>query len=188
MSLKHMILGSIKEFPAHGYEMIRMIFRDFAEQGPGVNSGQLYTLLGRMEMEGLIEREVVHQDKAPSRKIIKITPEGEREFERWLHSDLAEIEYTRYDFFHKYGFLYKVNHFNKLSPEEQLAKVNQQLSQMEEKLANFLIAEADMMKRGVDRFRIMILQYGIEIQQTKIAWLRRLRDMVREELASTPVE
>mgnify|MGYP005853723223 CR=1 FL=1 len=176
MSLKHMILGSIKEFPAHGYEMIRMIFRDFAEQGPGVNSGQLYTLLGRMEMEGLIEREVVHQDKAPSRKIIKITPEGEREFERWLHSDLAEIEYTRYDF------------FNKLSPEEQLAKVNQQLSQMEEKLANFLIAEADMMKRGVDRFRIMILQYGIEIQQTKIAWLRRLRDMVQEELASTPVE
>lgn len=185
MSLKYMVLGCLKETPIHGYDMLRRIFRDFSEQGPEVNSGQLYTLLNRMEAEGLVEREVVPQDKAPNRKMIRITPSGEEEFDQWLMSDAAEKEYIRYDFFHRYGFLYKVNHFNKLSREERIAKIDAQISQMEEKLANFIVAEADMTHRGTDPYRLLILQFGIEMQKTKIAWLERLRDVVIAESSQT---
>jgi DNA-binding PadR family transcriptional regulator len=178
MSLKYMILGCLTEAPIHGYDMLRVIFRDFAEQGPEVNSGQLYTLLNRLEAEGLVEREVVQQEKAPNRKLITITPRGREEFYEWLRSDAAERGYIRYDFFHRYGFLYKVNHFKKMRREERLAKVDQQLAQMEEKLANLMGALDDMIRRKNDPYRILILEYGIEAQKTKIRWLRRLREAV----------
>lgn len=186
MSLKHTVLGCISKFPAHGYDMLRNIFKDFLEQRPEVNKGQLYTLLQRMEKEGLIERELVPQDKAPNRKLIKITPRGEKEFYRWLRSDEGETEFIRFDFFHRYGFLYKVNHFNKLSPEEKLAKIDRQIAQMEEKLANFLAAEAEMIEQRSDPYHVSILQFGIENQKMKIAWLKKLRKVVTAEIDETP--
>jgi DNA-binding PadR family transcriptional regulator len=181
MSLKYMILGGLKESPAHGYAMVDLIYRDFCDQKPEINSGQLYALLAKMESEGLIERNVIHQDKAPSRKVISITRRGEEEFDAWLGSDAEEMEYTRYDFFSKYGFLYKVNHFSKLEMDEVLGKVDQQIGRTEETLDNFYGAEQDMTERGVDPFRILILQYGIEVQKTKLDWLKRLRQAVLQQ-------
>ena len=181
MSLKYMILGGLKESPAHGYGMVDLIYRDFCDQKPEVNSGQLYALLAKMESEGLIERNVIHQEKAPSRKVISITRKGEEEFDRWLGSEAEEMEYIRYDFFSKYGFLYKVNHFSKLEADEALDKVDKQISRMEEKLDNFYTAEQDMTQRGVDPFRVLILQYGIEVQKTKLDWLKRLRQAVLQK-------
>ncbi|NPV90774.1 MAG: PadR family transcriptional regulator [Firmicutes bacterium] len=181
MSLKYMILGSLKEYPVHGYNMLDLIFRDFADQRPEVNSGQLYALLSKMEEEGLIERQVVQQDKVPNKKVVSLTPKGEEDFDRWLNSDSEEAEYTRYDFFSKYGFLYKVNFFNGLDTDVAVDKIDRQIRQMEEKLGNFVFAEESMTERGVDRLRIVILQYGIEIQKTKIKWLKRLRKEVLKE-------
>ncbi|MDH7479169.1 MAG: helix-turn-helix transcriptional regulator [Syntrophomonadaceae bacterium] len=181
MSLKYMILGSLKEYPTHGYSMVDLIFRDFAEQKPEINSGQIYTLLAKMEEGGLIERKVVQQDKAPNKKVISITPEGEADFESWLRSDAEEEEYIRYDFFNKYGFLYKVNFFNKLDKEAKLSKIDRQIRRMEEKLGNFIIAEEDMAERGIDKYRLLILEYGIEAQKAKIRWLKKLRREVLKE-------
>lgn len=188
MSLKYMILGCVRESPAHGYDMLRLIFRDFAENGPEVNTGQLYTLLHRLEKEGLIVRETVPQEKAPSRKVIRLTPKGEEEFDSWLRSSAEEVEFIRYDFFSKYGFLYKVNYFHLLSTEEILEKIDWQISLMEEKLANFLAAEEDMRRRKVNYYRILILQYGIEVQKTKLAWLRKLREEVLRRAVKEPEE
>lgn len=181
MSLKYLILGSLKEYPTHGYSMVDLIFRDFAEQRPEINSGQIYALLAKMEEAGLIERKVVQQDKAPNKKVISITPAGEAEFENWLRSDAEEEEYIRYDFFNKYGFLNKVNFFNRLDREAKLSKIDRQIRRMEEKLGNFIIAEEDMAERGIDKYRLLILQYGIEAQKARIRWLKMLRREVLKE-------
>jgi DNA-binding PadR family transcriptional regulator len=151
------------------------LHRDFAEQGPEINKGQLYTLVKKMEEEGLIVREVVQQDKTPNRKLIKITPQGEADFDNWLRSDTEENENIRYDFFSKYGFLNKVNHFNKLSNQEVLDKLDRQLKLMEEKYTNFVNARDSMLIKKVDLFRVFIIEYGIENQKAKIEWLKRLR-------------
>ncbi len=179
MSLKYMILGLVKEFPAYGYDIMRVVQRDFAEQGPEINKGQLYTLVKKMEEEGLIVREVVPQDKTPNRKLIKITPQGEADFEKWLRSDAEENENIRYDFYSKYGFLNKVNHFNKLSKPEILDKLDHQIKLMEEKYTNFVKARDSMLLKKVDRFRIFVIEYGIENQKAKIDWLKRLRGEVQ---------
>jgi DNA-binding PadR family transcriptional regulator len=178
VSLKYMILGLVKEFPAYGYDILRVVQRDFAEQGPEINKGQLYTLIKKMEEEGLIVREVVQQDKTPNRKLIKITPLGEADFDNWLRSDTEENENIRYDFYSKYAFLNKVNHFNKLSNQEVLEKLDRQLKLMEEKYTNFVKARDSMLNKKVDQFRVFIIEYGIEIQKAKIEWLKRLRNHV----------
>ena len=178
VSLKYMILGLVKEFPAYGYYILRVVQWDFAEQGPEINKGQLYTLIKKMEEEGLIVREVVQQDKTPNRKLIKITPLGEADFDNWLRSDTEENENIRYDFYSKYAFLNKVNHFNKLSNQEVLEKLDRQLKLMEEKYTNFVKARDSMLNKKVDRFRVFIIEYGIEIQKAKIEWLKRLRNHV----------
>ena len=175
MSLKYMILGLVREFPVYGYDVLKVISRDFAEQGPEINKGQFYTLVQKMEDDGLIIRETVPQEKSPSRKMISITPKGESEFESWLRSDTDENENIRYDFFGKYNFLYKVMHFKELSEEETRQKLDRQIKLMNEKLDNFIRARENMQKREIDPLRIHILTYGIEVQKVKIEWLHKLR-------------
>jgi len=175
LSLKYMILGLVREFPIYGYDVLKVISRDFAEQGPEINKGQFYTLIQKMEDEGLISRETISQEKSPSRKMISITPKGELEFENWLRSDADESENIRYDFFGKYSFLYKVMHFKELSREESRQKLDRQIKLMNEKLDNFIRARENMQKREVDHLRIHILNYGIDIQKVKIEWLYKLR-------------
>jgi hypothetical protein len=84
----------------------------------------------------------------------------------------------RYDFYSKYGFLNKVNHFNKLSKPEVLDKIDHQIKLMEEKYTNFVKARDSMLLKKVDRFRIFVIEYGIETQKAKIDWLKRLREEV----------
>lgn len=175
MSLKHMILGLVREFPIYGYDVLKVISRDFAEQGPEINKGQFYTLIQKMEDEGLIARETILQEKSPNRKMISITPKGELEFENWLRSDTDESENIRYDFFGKYNFLYKVMHFKELSPDEIQQKLERQTKLMREKLDNFVRARENMQKRKVDPLRIHILNYGIEVQKVKVEWLNKLK-------------
>lgn len=175
MSLKYMILGLVKDFPAHGYDILQVISRDFADQGPEINKGQLYSLVKKMEEDGLIVREVFQQDNTPNRKMIIITPKGEEDFDNWLRSDDEEYDSTRYDFFSKYGFLYKVSHFNMLGHEEIIKKLNQQIEFMEDKYNNFINARESMLRKNVDRFRIYIIEYGIEIQKAKMKWLKRIK-------------
>jgi hypothetical protein len=49
---------------------------------------------------------------------------------------------------------------------------------MEEKYTNFVKARDSMLLKKVDRFRIFVIEYGIETQKAKIDWLKRLREEV----------
>lgn len=169
-----MILGLVREFPAHSYDVLKILYRDFAEQGPEINKGQLYSLVQKMEEEGLIVRETISQEKNPNRKLIEITPKGEADFNEWLRTSNNEYENIRYDFFSKYYFLYKVHYFNQLTKEQISDKLTKQITLMEEKLDNFLGAREDMAARQVDFYRMAVIEYGIHIQRTKISWLKDL--------------
>ncbi|MBF7082929.1 PadR family transcriptional regulator [Desulfallas sp. Bu1-1] len=174
MSLKHLILGCLLDHPSYGYKMLRNIYKDFFGLAPEVNDGQLYTLLNKMEKEGLITRYTVHQDKAPSKKLLNITEKGRAEFLRWLMSGEGENESVRFDFFNKYTFLNKCNFFNYLEPREARDKLSKQLELMESKLENLQKARNSMVQKAVQTHRIRILDYGIEVQKVKVKWLKEM--------------
>ena len=66
MSVKYMILGSLMEVPNYGYliktKFFKKVFSDF-----GINDGQLYPTLNKLEKEGLIRKEVIYQEGSPNR-------------------------------------------------------------------------------------------------------------------------
>lgn len=170
MSLKHMVLGFLMEGPSHGYElksgMFSKMFKDF-----GINDGQLYPLLKKLEQEDLISKEVQPQEGMPSRHIYSINTAGKEEFLSWLSSDEGEDTSFRYDFFRKDLFFIRCNYLRYLPPDIAIAKVKKQMETVTNTIADLQKAHASMVAKKVDPLRISILDYGISIQKVRSEWL-----------------
>lgn len=181
MGLQHMILGCLAEYPTYGYKMLKSIYKDFLGQGPEVNDGQLYSTLKKMENEGLVVRETIHQEVLPSKKLLHITGKGKEEFRNWLLSDENEAGRARYDFFNEYRFLNKCNFFDCLEPAEARRKMTRQLTEAEQSLSSLLAARSSMVKKKVAAHRVKILDYGLEVQKIRVRWLKEFMALYREE-------
>lgn len=181
MALQHMILGCLMEFPTYGYKMLKSIYRDFYSHGPGVNDGQLYNTLKKMEREGLITRETVSQDRLPNKKLIYITDRGREQFLLWLASAENEEAGARYDFFNEYRFLNKCNFFNHLPSSVGEAKLKITLEEANKSLDSLLRARESMQRKKVSKHRAKILDYGIALQNMRIKWLEEFRELWMEE-------
>lgn len=171
MSVKHIILGFLMEESSHGYLLrtggMKKMFGDF-----GINDGQLYPTLKKLEQEGLVIKNVQHQEGAPSRHIYTVTGEGRQVFLEWLASDEGEDRSFRYDFFRKDLFFMRCNYIRYLDKQQAAEKIEQQIKTVEGSIADLNGARQSMVKKKVDPLRISILEYGIRSQETRLAWLK----------------
>ena len=62
--LKYLLLALLARAPQHGYEL-KQAFEEMLGGTWLLNIGQVYTTLGRLEEDGLIEPTVVRQDLLP---------------------------------------------------------------------------------------------------------------------------
>jgi len=81
--LKYVLLGILAERPRHGYDLKAAVDAAFGGTWP-LNIGQIYTTLGRLDRDGLVECEIVEQEALPDRKVYRLTAVGRKELERWL--------------------------------------------------------------------------------------------------------
>ena len=81
--LRHALLGLLEKEARHGYDLKRAFESLLGGTWP-LNIGQIYTTLGRLERDGLVESEVVEQSLLPDRKVYSITGPGRGELARWL--------------------------------------------------------------------------------------------------------
>lgn len=84
MSIKHAVLGLIAEAPEHGYGIRARFARrmgDLVELPPG----RVYSVLRRLEAEGLVERHVQRVGRR-TRKIYSVRPEGRRALSAWAEA------------------------------------------------------------------------------------------------------
>ena len=98
--LKYLLLALLAERPRHGYELKR----DFEALLGGtwlLNIGQIYLTLGRMEEDGLIVAEVVHQELLPDRKVFAVTEIGRKELARWTDEGAGETVKVRDELYFK---------------------------------------------------------------------------------------
>ena len=96
MSIRHAILGFLSWQPSTGYELKKR----FAEATPfhwSGNNNQVYGALIELHREGLVQVEVVQQEKRPARKVYAITERGREALEGWLREG-SEPPETRADF------------------------------------------------------------------------------------------
>jgi DNA-binding PadR family transcriptional regulator len=98
--LNYALLGLLAKEPRHGYEL-RSAFETFLGGTWPLNIGQVYTTLARLERDGLVESERVHQELLPDRKVYSLTPQGRQALDAWLDEPAHEVIRMKDEFFIK---------------------------------------------------------------------------------------
>lgn len=181
MSVKHIILGSLMNGPAHGYSLrsgaVSKVMEEF-----GINDGQLYPLLKKMTAEGLIEKEIEYRETGPNRHNYHITAAGRSEFIEWLKGNDEEEREFRYEMIRKDGFLNKSMYFGFIETDYSIEKINRQIGETESTVEDFKNAYDDMKSRKFDPVHLMIVKYCIMSQETRLKWLMELKDQFSSQL------
>ena len=139
-----------------------------------MNDGEHYPLLRRMEEDGLVRKRVERGESGRDRNVFHVTPNGRREFERWLSSSDDEADEATYDFLVGHPFLTKSLFFARLDADEVERKLVAQLADSTRKLQTFEDIRKGMDARDVDPYRIAVLDLGIAQQKERVRWLKRM--------------
>jgi PadR family transcriptional regulator, regulatory protein PadR len=83
--LQPCLLLLLKEGPKHGYSLLEELSQRKL-MGQGVDVGNLYRTLRRMEGEGLVESAWSEQDTGPNKRVYQITPLGEEGLLHWANA------------------------------------------------------------------------------------------------------
>jgi DNA-binding PadR family transcriptional regulator len=175
LNTRNAILGILMQGPAHGYR-IKKLFAPFIAKD-GINDGQLYPILSQLEKEELVRKEVVRQRKSPNKNLYHLTEKGQEEFNRWLIGPEDEIDPIKYDFFLQYAFLVKCIFLEHLSRPARAEKLVRQIEHSRQKIDEYRLMRADMLERGLNEYKVRIVDFGIELQQLKIRWVEELLEI-----------
>ena len=87
---EYLALGYLAEgpSPAHGYELYRR-FQASLDSVWHISESQFYTLLGRLESQGLVRPEEPEKGSGAQKHPLSLTPEGEKAFFAWLDEPTA---------------------------------------------------------------------------------------------------
>jgi PadR family transcriptional regulator, regulatory protein AphA len=87
--LKYILLGFLNYGPMTGYELKTVMDESTMHFWHAYHS-QIYTVLRKLEAEGLVNSEQEDGDDKLNRRVYTITEPGRAELEHWLHSSLTE--------------------------------------------------------------------------------------------------
>ncbi len=184
MSIDHAILGFVLEQPAHGYSVKKWLESSFSSEF-GINDGQLYPALARLEARGWIKKRVVPQRRSPAKHLWRVTPAGEREFQRWLGGDVGEPD-ARAEGFWKQAFLQRCAFFRHLDRDDVRALAERELERATRRGAELERAADRLERAGSDPYRRLMLDYGIRYQRMRREWLLELLARAAEPRGVVP--
>lgn len=96
LTIEYILLGLLYHAPKHGYELHKEI-----KESPGLSNiwrikpSKLYSLLLRLENQGLLVSNPVPAEKTPSRNEFQLTSEGERVFLEWVAAPVGSGRHMR---------------------------------------------------------------------------------------------
>lgn len=91
---QEVILAMLAKEPAHGYALRARLRQALGPVGEGLNAGQVYVTLTRLEKAGLVASEASPGvSERPDRKIYGLTPDGQQRVAGWL----AEVSWPKPD-------------------------------------------------------------------------------------------
>lgn len=85
LAQQEVILAMLAKEPTHGYELRARLRQALGPVGDGLNAGQVYVTLTRLEKAGLVASEAAPGvSERPDRKVYELTPEGQQRVAAWL--------------------------------------------------------------------------------------------------------
>jgi DNA-binding PadR family transcriptional regulator len=100
MSTPHVLLGLLATGAKHGYELKRAHDERMPRARP-LAFGQVYSTLGRLERDGLVEQVAHDQDGGPERTSYALTPAGRTALDEWLSTVETPAPYVVSALFNK---------------------------------------------------------------------------------------
>ena len=177
MSIQHLILGALMHKPDYGYNLKNSFFSRVGAEF-GLNDGQLYPALKKMEENGLINREIEFMEMGPNRHTSHITKKGREQFLEWLSDSEGEERSYRYEDIRKDAFMNRCMYFNFLPAEDAREKIVKQVESVKHTIDDLKRARDNMTQIGVSPVRVKIVEYSIMTQETRLEWLRELDDLI----------
>lgn len=167
---EYVLLGALFSGPRHGYEII-----SFLEQSLGrswyVGTSQLYTVLKRLEKDGLVKSWVKHQETRPSKRIFSITRKGEERFKEWTSRPSEHVRDLRVEFLAKLYFI-KTHDF---PWGEKL--VEEQARVLRERRATLM----SLRRREKDQYHLLVYSLKLATVRSWLTWLEKeARKFVKE--------
>lgn len=97
--LKYHLLSLLAQQPRHGYEL-KTAFEEIMGGTWEVNIGQVYSTLGRLERDGLVESEVLRQEVRLDKRVYTLTEKGREETINWVFEP-PKVQPLKDEFLHK---------------------------------------------------------------------------------------
>lgn len=82
--MREALLALLSKEPSHGYELHQRLSAALGESDAGLNPGQVYVALSRLERGGLVEVRDVRQGSRPDKRVYEITAAGREVVGQWL--------------------------------------------------------------------------------------------------------
>lgn len=162
MAIEHAVLALLAIQPRHGYELSKefaegTVLGDIVHLEPGM----LYAHLKKLEREGWVEASVEPQDSRPPRRVLRPTPTGQEEVDRWLTEAVEKTREIRLE------FLLKLYLAQQLKPDAAEALIEQQ----REICAGFINSLENQLSAEDDEFHRMVLEMRLVQNQALARWL-----------------
>jgi DNA-binding PadR family transcriptional regulator len=167
MSLSHAILATLSNGCSSGYDLSKQFagsvgFFWYATQQ------QIYRELAKLEEQGYVAAEVIHQTGRPDKRLLSITPSGEDYLREWI-SLPGTVSPTKDDLLVKLFAGQLVDDRVILAELAHHRKLHQAtLDTYLEIERNFFADPASCDRSG--RLRYLTLKNGIEFEQTWLQW------------------
>ncbi len=97
------LLGFLQDGPLHGYDLYKQVVANLGTVWR-IGMSQMYALLKEYETRGWIKTITTAQTGRPARKVLKLTPQGQRAFDAWMKQSARGLREFRVDFFARLYF------------------------------------------------------------------------------------
>lgn len=95
LTTRMLVLGVVRIFgPANGYQLRRELLSWDVENWAHLNPGSIYSMLGTLERDGLVERHDLAPDGKRPVAVYTATAAGDAEFRRLVHDSIAVVHDT----------------------------------------------------------------------------------------------
>jgi|UPI000399A8DD DNA-binding PadR family transcriptional regulator len=89
-NLELILLGILKEGPAHAYNIAQLITERGIRAQTAVGFSTIYTTLDKLEQAGYLTSTIEHQPKLPPRRIYRLTEKGDQFFLQEIQRTLSQ--------------------------------------------------------------------------------------------------
>jgi DNA-binding PadR family transcriptional regulator len=173
VDLELIILGALKDFPAHGYGLKQGIEMSYGSRYFRLSNSTLYRTLAGLESAGYIEGKKVPQENVPDRIIYQITEAGKRRLKELVSTPIRPSPSPGgYD----YEFKVHAVYFGLLSKEER-DRVTRPLYENAGAELKEALDKRERLGHMLDRFTLAVLDEGIEELRRKHQFYGRFMEM-----------